>query len=64
MLHVEFLSKGPNRVILSDLAGHRFFNQSTEANSIGIPVGNLSRGMYLITVESSGQKWTSKVLVE
>ncbi len=64
ILHVELLAKGPNRVILSDLAGHRLFDQSTEANSIAIPVENLSRGMYLITIESSGQKWTGKVLVE
>lgn len=52
-------------IILSDVTGKQIMTDITRANSIKqLDISKLSKGLYLVTIESEGQKLTQKLLIQ
>jgi hypothetical protein len=49
---------------LTDVIGRVIIKKITEAKTITLPVSQLSKGVYLVTIESSGNTVVKKIVVE
>jgi hypothetical protein len=64
LLQVQLPDKGMSQVILTDITGRKVYEKLTDLKMLAIPVRELKQGVYLITVITSTQKRTGKVVVD
>ncbi|MFA5419233.1 MAG: T9SS type A sorting domain-containing protein, partial [Bacteroidales bacterium] len=62
-LQVQLPDNGKSLVMLTDITGRTVYESFTDLKKLSIPVGDLKRGVYLITVISANQKRTGKIVV-
>ncbi|MDP2721775.1 MAG: M14 family zinc carboxypeptidase [Bacteroidales bacterium] len=63
LLQVQLPDKGMSQVFLTDITGRKVYEKLTDLKMLAIPVRDLKKGVYLITVITSNQKRTGKVVI-
>lgn len=64
VLYIDYADNMAYTIRISNLLGETIYEAMSDAKQTSIPVGNLTKGIYLIDVSSQGQHYTSKIVIE